>query len=115
MKRTSDSHGSHDNDVLYVSADGTPFTEADAQKISDDFSRDDFDLSSLELVWTKKSGRPPLFGQIGTSPQITFRLPHDLRQKAVALAEQRQLSLSQLTRLAVEELVNSAIPTEDTN
>jgi len=106
MKRTSASHGSHDDDVLYVSTDGTPFTEADAQKISDDFSRDDFDLSSLELVWTKKSGRPPLFGLSGTSPQITFRLPEDLRLKAVALASQREITLSQLARLAVEELVN---------
>jgi predicted HicB family RNase H-like nuclease len=99
----------HSNDVLFTDASGVEFTEADAARIAKAFESEDFDIATTTEVWNRKSGRPPLFGQFGTSPQITFRLPEALRDQAVQLAKAQEISLSQLARRAFEDMLRKAI------
>lgn len=98
----------HANDVLFTDDAGVQFTEADATLLAEAFESDDFDIETTTEVWTRKSGRPPLFGQLGISPQITFRLPEGMRDQAVKLAKTQEISLSQLARRALEDMLRKA-------
>jgi hypothetical protein len=50
-------------------------------------------------------GRPSLSGA-GSSPRVSFRLSAETRQAAEKIAEQQGVSLSELARHALEELVH---------
>jgi hypothetical protein len=50
-------------------------------------------------------GRPSLSGT-GSSPRVSFRLSTETRQAAEKIAEQEGISLSELARHALEELVH---------
>jgi hypothetical protein len=48
-------------------------------------------------------GRPSLTGRAARSPQVTFRLPPDLRAKAEAQAQREGRRVSEVARAALEE------------
>lgn len=67
--------------------DGTRLTEQRAAEIAEETLR--------------KSGRPSLAGH-GRSPQVTFRLPPELRDKAEARASREGKRVSDVAREALE-------------
>lgn len=52
-------------------------------------------------------GRPSLTGQAARSPQVTFRLPSDLRAKAEARAKREGKRVSEVAREALERYLVS--------
>ena len=52
-------------------------------------------------------GRPSLDGDVGKSPQIVVRLPRELRVRAAQAASERGISISALTRNALENFLGS--------
>ena len=51
----------------------------------------------------RAAGRPSLSGEARTSPQISFRVPDELRELAEAIAASEHKTVSQLAREALEE------------
>ncbi|HEX9711513.1 MAG TPA: CopG family transcriptional regulator [Actinomycetota bacterium] len=58
-------------------------------------------------VHAKSRGRPSLTGQAARSPQVTFRLPPDLRAKAEARAKREGKRVSEVAREALERYLVS--------
>lgn len=56
----------------------------------------------------RRAGRPSLSGSAANSPQIVVRVTPDLKAAAVDLAGRRGVSLSELTRQALDDLVRRA-------
>lgn len=56
----------------------------------------------------RRAGRPSLTGSPTSSPQIVVRVTPSLKRDAARLAESRGLSLSELTRQALDEFVKRA-------
>lgn len=52
-------------------------------------------------------GRPSLTGQAAQSPQVTFRLPPDLRARAAARAKREGKPVSEVAREALERYLVS--------
>jgi predicted HicB family RNase H-like nuclease len=75
-------------------ADGTRLTNEVADEIVEQVRRG--------------SGRPSLSGQARTSPQIAFRVPQSVRDRAAEIAEREGKTISQLAREALEERVRAS-------
>ena len=56
----------------------------------------------------RRAGRPSLSGAQATSPQIVVRVTPRLKTDAARLAAKRGVSLSELTRQALDDLVKRA-------
>lgn len=74
-------------------ADGTRLTEGVARDVTEQ---------------VRRGGRPSLSGEQKVSPQITFRVPREVRDRAAELAARQHKSLSQLAREALEELIKAS-------
>lgn len=70
-------------------ADGTRLTSVVAESIVEDARR--------------AGGRPSLSGTAAHSPQISFRVPAAVRERAVRVAAQEGKTVSQLAREALED------------
>jgi len=68
------------------------------------------ELAVAEMVEAARglSGRPSLSGQSEPSPQIAFRVPRSVRDRAAELAAQQGISISQLAREALEARVQAS-------
>ena len=75
-------------------ADGTRLTNEVADEIVEQVRRG--------------GGRPSLSGQAQTSPQIAFRVPQSVRDRAAEIAEREDKTISQLAREALEERVRAS-------
>ncbi len=76
-----------DREVLRL-ADGTRLTDAVADEVGDYVRR--------------TAGRPSLSGKAAQSPQIAFRVPPSVRDRAADLAAREGKTVSQLAREALE-------------
>ena len=56
----------------------------------------------------RRAGRPSLSGARATSPQIVVRVTPGLKDAAAKLAAKRGVSLSELTRQALDDLLRRA-------
>lgn len=72
-------------------ADGTRLTTATAEQIVREVRR--------------AAGRPSLSGKAEHSPQIAFRVPRQLRDRAARLAADEGKTVSELAREALEERI----------
>lgn len=63
--------------------------------------------ANTEEYSTRAVGRPPLGERGTTSPQIAFRIPVDLRERAARVAEAEGITVSALAREALEKYVAS--------
>ena len=54
-------------------------------------------------------GRPSLTGGRAHSPQVTFRLPEQLRREAVDAAEREGVTVSALAREALEQYLRQQL------
>jgi hypothetical protein len=84
--------------------DGTVVSDELAEQLADE-AEAGYDLDQGEIVHSGR-GRPSLSGT-ATSPQVTFRLPGDLRAKAEERARREGKSLSALAREAMERYLAS--------
>jgi hypothetical protein len=75
-------------------ADGTRLTDAVAEEI-------------IEQV-RRGSGRPSLSGHAANSPQIAFRVPQNVRDRAAEIAKREGKTISQLAREALEARVKAS-------
>lgn len=71
-------------------------TEARAEQIAAQSLRE---LRTRNLI----AGRKSLSGDGSHSPKIQYRVPADIRDRAVRLAEQTGQSVSRISRIALEE------------
>lgn len=62
---------------------------------------------ALEDTW-RQLGRPSLSGVQRPSPQVAVRMSPELRDAAKALAKREGITLSELTRQALEEHITRA-------
>lgn len=62
---------------------------------------------ALEDTW-RQLGRPSLSGERAPSPQVVVRMSPQLRDAAKQLAEREGITLSELTRQALEERIKRA-------
>lgn len=69
------------------------------RRITDDYVERAVDATHTQLG----RGRPSLSGQAMRSPQVTFRLPPELRAEAERLAQQEGKRVSEVARAALEE------------
>lgn len=92
-------------EAAWVTASGGTVTEADAAAIAAEFERDDSALDGADVHFPRRSGRPSLTGRAAVSPQVTFRVTPELRDKAERLAKQRGTTVSGLARKALEDLL----------
>jgi predicted HicB family RNase H-like nuclease len=74
-------------------ADGTRLTDDVADQITEQ---------------VRRGGRPSLSGEQQVSPQITFRVPREVRDRAAEIATRPHKSLSQLAREALEKLIRAS-------
>jgi predicted HicB family RNase H-like nuclease len=74
--------------------DGTRLTEQVAAEIVEQVRRG--------------TGRPSLSGHAAPSPQIAFRVPQSVRDRAAEIAEREGKTLSRLAREALEERVRAS-------
>jgi predicted HicB family RNase H-like nuclease len=89
-----------DKEVV-LNEDGTRFTEADAQRVAEE---------AVER-FRRRAGRPALDAATtaGTkSPQVSFRVPERLAERAEAVAAAKGKTLSQLGREALEKYLETA-------
>lgn len=62
---------------------------------------------AIEDTW-RQLGRPSLSGEPSPSPQVVVRMTPQLRDAARELAERQGITLSELTRTALEEHIKRA-------
>jgi len=86
---------------------GKKFSEAQALATAVEIEKADDLLESGTVIYVRPVGRPPL-GNVGISPQITFRVPRATREKAEMLAASEGVSVSALARQALEEFISRA-------
>ncbi len=68
----------------------------------------DHDYVESSLEDARRAGRPSLTGDSAHSPQIVVRVTPDLKRAATDLAVERGVTLSELTRQALDDLVRRA-------
>lgn len=90
-------------EVLHDAA-GRPLSAEALEKLADE-AEGGYDLSAARQTHPRR-GRPSLAQ--GESPQVRFRLPADLRDRAADVAQREGKSLSQLARAALEDYVERA-------
>ena len=76
-------------------------SDRNGRRITDAYVRRAVDASHRQLG----RGRPSLTGQSTPSPQVTFRLPPELRAEAAELAARDGKRVSEVARQALEEYV----------
>lgn len=74
--------------------DGRPLTEASTDAFTD-----------AEAAEPKSVGGRPSLGSSGSSPQVAFRIPQDLREAAERVAAAEGRTVSAVARAALEEYV----------
>lgn len=89
----------------WTAPDGSPITESDAANLAAEFESDDSSLDGVPVVYPRRVGRPSLAGPSGRSPQVTFRLPAEERERAEKVAAARGTTVSALAREALEDLL----------
>jgi hypothetical protein len=83
---------------------GTELTDELAERLADE-AEAGYDLDAGQILHAGR-GRPSLSGD-QTSPQVTFRLPGELRAKAEERAQREGKTLSALAREAMERYLAS--------
>lgn len=73
--------------------------DREGRRITDDYIQRAVDATHRQLG----RGRPSLSGRGTKSPQVTFRLPPELRADAERLAQQEGKRVSEVARAALEE------------
>lgn len=66
------------------------------------------DVAERIVEQVRRGGRPSLSGRTHASPQIAFRVPVEVRDKALEVAARQHKSLSQLAREALERLLEAS-------
>jgi predicted HicB family RNase H-like nuclease len=62
---------------------------------------------TMREYWAQRGGRPSLSGGQTHSPQVSFRVPEQTRERAVARAEAEGVTVSELARRALEQLLDA--------
>lgn len=99
--KSSDESG---NKAKWTTKKGNKLSEAQALVMSVEVEKSDSLFENGAVLHLRPVGRPPL-GNDGTSPQITFRVPRETREKAELLARSEGVSVSALARQALEEFI----------
>ena len=86
---------------------GRTITEADALKLASEFESSELDLSQAEIAFPRKVGRPSLSGSSEGSPQVSFRISNETRERALKTASEKGTTVSALAREALEEYLRS--------
>lgn len=89
-------------------ASGRVLSERDATELAHRFEDDDIDLRAGKVTFPRKAGRPSLTGESKSSPQVSFRVSEEVRDRAQRIADEQGTSLSALARAALEDLVGRA-------
>jgi len=87
---------------------GSHITEADARAMAEEFENSDVDRSSMDVLFPRRAGRPSLTGQSEESPQVSFRVSQDVREKAQREAAKQGTTVSALAREALESYLRNA-------
>ena len=91
----------------YVDLKKTIVRDSQGRRITDAYIRKT--MKELEpLLQQFYAGRPSLSEEGVTSPRVSVRLPVKLHKLAKKKAKQKGLSLSDLTRLALEKYLNAS-------
>lgn len=98
MPKYSDAGDIDLDQEVVLDSQGERITEARAQEIAED---------AVAEVRARR-GRPSLTGGRQHSPQIAFRVPQHIAQRAAEIAEREGKSLSELGREALERYLNDA-------
>ena len=94
--------------VTWSAPNGQVISEAEADRLAEEFESDDAVLDGVDVTLPRRAGRPSLTGREGASPQVTFRLSPTVRERAERLAAARGTTVSALAREALEQLVKKA-------
>jgi len=86
------------DEEVVLDANGERITEARAQEMA----------AATMQEYYRRAGRPSLTGGRKHSPQVSFRVPEDLAQRAEEAATKQGKSLSQLGREALEQYLDRA-------
>ena len=86
-------------------ASGAKISESEAGQLAEEFEKNNDALDGLELTFPRQAGRPSLTQSRGVSPQVSFRIPLALRERAEQLANKRGTTVSALAREALEDLL----------
>lgn len=89
----------------WTTASGKTPTETDVARLTDEFERDDDALDNARVTFPRRAGRPSLTGRRAVSPQVTFRITPELRERAEQLTTERGTTVSRLAREALEDLI----------
>ncbi len=89
-------------------ADGAKISESEAGRLAKEFEKNDAALDGLDLTYPRQAGRPSLNHSPGNSPQVSFRVPLALRERAEQIANERGTTVSALAREALENLLRHA-------
>lgn len=81
-----------------VDPDREVLRDSRGRRITNEYVREAVENARRQL----SRGRPSLSGQASRSPQVTFRLPPELRAKAEALAARQGKRVSEVARDALE-------------
>ena len=87
---------------------GSHITQADARAIAEEFENSEVDYSSVDVLFPRRAGRPSLTGQSEESPQVSFRVSQDVREKAQREAAKQRTTVSALAREALESYLRKA-------
>lgn len=94
-------------DTTWTTASGNRLSGADTVSLAEDFESADPSLKRADISFPRRAGRPSLTGRSAVSPQVTFRVTPELRERAELLAEKRGTTVSGLAREALEDLVRA--------
>lgn len=79
-----------------------PVTGADGERVTE-ASTEEYTTARAEAA--RKGGRPSLGGRPGSSPPVAFRIPDELREEALAIAQREGRSISAIAREQLERYV----------
>lgn len=85
------------DEEVVCDSNGNRITEARAEEMA------------TAAVRTVRGGRPSLTGGSTHSPQVSFRVPEQLRRRAEQRAEAEGTTVSQLAREALERMIDSDV------
>ena len=76
--------------------------------MAEEFENSEVDYSSVDILFPRRAGRPSLTGQSEQSPQVSFRVSQDVREKAQREAAKQGTTVSALAREALESYLRNA-------
>ena len=76
--------------------------------MAEEFENSEVDYSSVDILFPRRAGRPSLTGQSEQSPQVSFRVSQDVREKAQQEAAKQGTTVSALAREALESYLRNA-------